>query len=120
MEITVYHSFGMLKEEMWLKVFSIYDNAQPLEQVIKDEDFLGILYANVRYFKPREDEGVHSHDDHIEVYVCFQGKGTVVTDKGDFKVVRGDVLVFESGEGHGFEPDEVDPLAYLCIGIRIP
>jgi len=103
-----------------VKVFSIYDNAQPFEQVIKEEDFLGMLYANVRYFKPKEDEGVHSHDDHIEVYICFQGKGTAVTDKGDIRVTRGDVLVFESGEGHGFESDDVDPLAYLCLGIRIP
>jgi len=107
-------------EERRLKVFSIYDNEHPLEQVIKDEDYLGILYANVKYLKPKEDEGVHSHDDHIELYVCFQGKGTVLTDKGDIRVSRGDVIVFESGEGHGFESDDVDPLAYLCVGIRIP
>jgi uncharacterized cupin superfamily protein len=107
-------------EDRRLKVFSIYDNEHPLEQVIKDEDYLGILYVNVKYLKPKEDESVHSHDDHIELYVCFQGKGTVLTDKGDIRVSRGDVIVFESGEGHGFESDEVDPLAYLCVGIRIP
>jgi mannose-6-phosphate isomerase-like protein (cupin superfamily) len=103
-----------------LKVFSIYDNEKPLEQIVTDEDFLGMLYANVRYFKPNEDEGVHSHDDHIEFYIIFQGRGTALTDKGDIKISRGDVLVFESAEGHGFESDEVDPLAYLCIGVRIP
>jgi uncharacterized cupin superfamily protein len=54
------------------------------------------------------------------LYVCFQGKGTALTDKGDIRVSRGDVIVFESGEGHGFESDDVDPLAYLCVGIRIP
>ena len=102
-----------------MKVFSIYDNKNPLEQVITDEEYQDVLYANVKYLKPKEDEGVHSHDDHIELYVCFQGKGTVLTDKGDIQVTRGDVLVFESGEGHGFESDEVDPLAYLCVGVRI-
>ena len=103
-----------------MKVFSIYDNKNPLEQVITDEEYQDVLYANVKYLKPKEDEGVHSHDDHIELYVCFQGKGTVITDEGDIQVARGDVVVFESGEGHGFESDGVDPLAYLCIGVRIP
>jgi len=102
-----------------LKVFSIYDNKNPLEQVITDEEHEGVLYANVKYLKPGEDESVHSNDDHIELYICFQGKGTAVTDKGEIQVIRGDVLVFESGEGHGFESDAVDPLAYMCVGVRI-
>jgi len=102
-----------------LKIFSVYDNNKPLEQAVRDEDFLGILYANVRYFKPGEEEGVHSHDNHMELYMCFQGKGTAITDNGDIKITRGDVLIFELGEGHGFESDNVDALAYLCIGIRI-
>ncbi|MEM2915352.1 MAG: cupin domain-containing protein [Candidatus Bathyarchaeia archaeon] len=102
-----------------LKVFSVYDNNKPLEELVKEEEFFGILYANTRYFKPGEDEGVHSHENHLEVYIFFQGKGTAITENGDINVTRGDVLVFESGEGHGFESDNIDTLAYLCIGIRI-
>lgn len=103
---------------MVLKVFSIYDNGQCLEHVIVQGEFSGILFANVHYYRPGEDHGIHSHSDHEEVFICFQGKGKVITDKGSVSVSRGDVLVFKTGESHGFESDEVDPLAYLCIGVK--
>jgi len=103
-----------------MKVFSIYDNNKFLEQVIARGEFSGIMFANVHYYRPGEDHGVHSHIDHEEIFICFQGKGTAVTDKGEIEVARGDVLVFKPGETHGFIADEVDPLAYLCIGVRVP
>ena len=105
--------------ETWeMKIFSLYDGRKPLEQVIRKGEFSGIIFANVHYYMPGESHSVHSHDDHEEIFICFQGRGTAITDEGEINISRGDVLVFKPNESHGFESDEVDPLAYICIGIK--
>lgn len=101
-----------------MKIFSLYDNRKPLEQVIRSGEFSGILFANVHYYLPGESHSIHSHDDREEMFVCFQGRGRAITDEGEIDITRGDVLVFKPRESHGFESDEVDPLAYICIGIK--
>ena len=103
-----------------MKAFSVYDHVKPLEQVITRKEFSGILFANVHYYGPGETHEVHSHDDLEEIFICFQGRVKEVTDCGESEVSRGDVLVFKTGESHGFKSDHVDTLAYLCIGIRTP
>jgi mannose-6-phosphate isomerase-like protein (cupin superfamily) len=101
-----------------MKIFSVYDNINHKEQVIKEGEFSTVLFANVNYHKPMEDSGIHSHSDHEEIFICFQGKGRVIIDQGETSISRGDVLIFEPGESYGFESDEVDPLAYLSISVR--
>jgi len=101
-----------------MKIFSIYDSRKPLEQVIRKGEFSGILFANVHYYMPGESHSVHSHEDHEEIFICFQGRGTAITDEGEIDISRGDILVFKPGESHGFEADSVDPLAYICIGVK--
>ena len=103
-----------------MKLFSLYDCRKPLEQVVRKGEFSGILFVNVHYYMPGEDHSIHSHDDREEIFICFQGRGTVITDEGEIDISRGDVLVFKPGESHGFESDKIDPLAYICIGIRVP
>lgn len=102
-----------------MKAFSLYDRKEHLELVIKKGEFSGILFANIHYYRSGETHEVHSHDDHEEIFVCFQGRGKAITNGDEKGFVRGDVLVFRPGESHGFKSDEVDALAYLCIGIKI-
>jgi len=101
-----------------MKIFSIYDSRKPLEQVIRKGEFLSILFANVHYYMPGEGYSVHSHDDREEIFICFQGRGSAITDEGEISISRGDVLAFKPREIHGFESDRVDPLAYICIGVK--
>jgi len=90
-----------------------------LEQVIKRGEFSGIIFANIHYYRHAEVHEVHSHNDHEEIFVCFQGRGKIVTDKEEKEISRGDVLVFKPGESHGFKSGDVDALACLCIGVKI-
>ena len=114
----MYEQTRMLEGGKLMKIFSLYDHKKPFEHVIERNEFSGIVVANVHFYKPGETHNVHSHTDHEEVFVCFQGRGRVITDDREIKIARGDVLVFRLLESHGFRSDEVDPLAYLCIGIR--
>lgn len=102
-----------------MKTFSLYDRKEPLEQVIKRGEFSGIIFANIHFYKPGETHVVHSHDDHEEIFICFQGRGKVVMNGEEKEFARGDVLVFKPGESHGFKSDNVDALAYLCIGVNL-
>ena len=101
-----------------MRIFSIYDNQKPVECVVNENEFSSILFVNVHYCRPGESRTIHSHEDREEIFICFQGRGTVITDEGEIKISRGDVLIFKPGESHGFESDEVDPLAYICIAIK--
>ncbi|KYH42441.1 MAG: cupin [Candidatus Bathyarchaeota archaeon B63] len=101
-----------------MKIFSVYDNRKPLERLIRGGEFSGILFVNVHYYLPGESHSIHSHGDREEIFICFQGRGRAITDEGEIDITRGDVLVFKPGESHGFESDEVDPIAYICIGIK--
>jgi len=103
-----------------VKLFSIYDCRKPLEQVVSKGEFSGIIFVNIHYYMPGESHSIHSHSDHEEIFICFQGKGTAITDEGEIDISRGDVLIFKPGESHGFESDKIDPMAYICIGIRVP
>jgi len=102
-----------------MRTFSLYNRKEPLEQIVKKDEFSGIIFANIHYYRPGETHKVHSHDDHEEIFICFQGKGTVITNGEKKEIARGDVLILKLGESHGFKSDEVDALAYLCIGIKI-
>jgi len=101
-----------------VRIFSIYDNQKPVERVVNENEFSSILFVNVHYCRPGESRTIHNHEDREEIFICFQGRGTVITDEGEIKISRGDVLIFKPGESHGFESDEVDPLAYICIAIK--
>jgi len=101
-----------------MKIFSVYDSQKPLEQIISKGEFSGILFVNVHYYMPNESHTVHSHEDREEAFICFQGRGIAITDEGEIDISRGDILVFKPGESHGFEADSVDPLAYICIGVK--
>jgi len=101
------------------KIFSLYEREGPLEQVVKRGEFSGIIFANIHYYKHGETHEVHSHEDHEEVFICFQGRGRVVMDDEEREISRGDVLVFKPKESHGFKSNEVDALAYLCIGVKV-
>jgi len=101
-----------------MNIFSVYDSRKPLEQVVHEGEFSGIIFVNVHYYMPGESHSVHSHGDREEIIICFQGRGTAITDEGEIDISRGDVLVFKPGESHGFESDGIDPLAYICIGIK--
>ena len=89
---------------------------------MNENEFSSILFINVsltfHYYRPGESRVIHSHEDREEIFICFQGRGTAITDEGEIKISRGDVLIFRPGESHGFESDEVDPLAYICIAIK--
>ncbi len=101
-----------------VRIFSIYDNQKPIERVVNENEFSSILFINVHYYRPGESHTIHTHEDREEIFICFQGRGTAITDEGEIKISRGDVLIFKPGESHGFESDEVDPLAYICIAIK--
>jgi len=102
-----------------MKIFSLYNRKKPLEQVINKGEFSGIIFANVHYYGCGETHVVHKHDDHEEIFVCFQGRGRLIMGNEEREVSRGDVFVLKPGESHGFRSNDVDPLAYLCIGIKI-
>jgi len=102
-----------------MKIFSLYNRKELLEQVIKRGEFSGILFANIHYYRLGETHEVHSHSDREEIFVCFQGRGTVITDEEDREISKGDVLIFKPGQSHGFKSNDIDALAYLCIGVKI-
>ena len=102
-----------------MKAFSLYNRKKMLEQVIKRGEFSGIIFANIHYYRPGETHEVHSHNDHEEIFVCFQGRGKVIMNEEEREISRGDMLVFKPGESHGFKSGDADALTYLCIGVKI-
>jgi len=73
---------------MGVKLFSIYDCRKPLEQVVSKGEFSGIIFVNIHYYMPGESHSIHSHSDHEEIFICFQGKGTAITDEGEIDISR--------------------------------
>lgn len=109
----------MLYGEIAVKKIRFYDVDKALVRVVRPKDFQRILFVNVHFYRPGEFHEVHSHEDREEIFVCFQGRGELVMGDKVQPVERGDILLFKANDLHGFKADEVDPLAYVCIGISL-
>lgn len=110
-----------LMETDSMKMFSLYNRKEPLERLIKkaEGESSGIVFANVHCYSPRETHEVNEHANHEEIFVSFQGSGRLITGNEEREVFGGGMLVFKPEESHGFKSNEIDPFAYLCIGIKI-
>lgn len=83
------------------------------------ENIGGILFINVHYYRPNEFHKVHHHTDREEIFVCFKGKGKIIGNGVEEDFQEGEIAIFKPVEKHGFKADDKDPLAYICIGVKI-
>ena len=103
-----------------MKRYSLYD----LEDTGGHHFLAGIMtgrtlhHGGLHFYTPGEyshPEGHHLHQDSEEVFVCLQGRATLMVDGAEYEMGVGDIVLIEPGEEHHLLADEENPMVNLWL-----
>ena len=101
---------------------SIQDSAKELERLKKEHDFARLLNKNVTHIVKISGSELYIHVVNSQEFVIRVGKQYLTPDYGSFKVIMGDMVVFNGGSTQAVEIGIIctnTSLADETIGVRI-
>ncbi|MGQ9513876.1 MAG: cupin domain-containing protein [Thermoproteota archaeon] len=114
----------MTRWDYRMKKSSIYGLREAGRSNFLDGVFkIGPLFTGgLHFYTPGEishsEEERHIHEDHDEIFIGLQGKGTLEVEGKSYPINIGDIYLIEPGESHHVMADEMDPILLLWIGAR--